>query len=171
MTLAAGADVAWCPQETILFDRAHVRRRVDVDLAADARLLLFEPVVFGRAARGEEVREGFFEDCWRIRREGRLVYADTLRFDGPITDMLDRPAVGGGARALATCLYVAPDAEGRLEEARALLKASRCSAGASAWNGLLAFRFLARGGAELRRDAAQFLEGFRGCALPRVWQS
>lgn len=171
LTLAAGADLAWLPQETILFDRARLRRRFEADLAADARLLLFEAVVFGRTARGEEVTEGFFEDRWRIRRDGRLVHADTLRLEGPVAGLLDRPAVGGGARALATLLYMAPDAETRLDESRALLEGCACMAGASAWNGLLAVRFLARDGAELRRAAIRCLEGLRGGPLPRVWQS
>jgi urease accessory protein len=171
MTLAAGADLAWMPQETIVFDRARLARRFDADLAADARLFLFEAIVFGRTARGEEVNEGFFEDRWRIRRDGRLVYADTLRLDGPVSALLDRPAVAGGARALATLLYVAPDAEQRLDEARSLLAGGACLSGASAWNGFLAVRFLGRDGADLRRGAARFLEGFRGSSLPRVWQS
>jgi urease accessory protein len=170
MTLAAGADLAWLPQETILFDRARLARRVEADIAANARLLIFEMTVFGRRARPEEVREGFFEDRWRIRRDGRLVYADTLRLDGAVANLLDRPAIAGGARALATMLYVAPDAEARLDEVRSLLEGSVCQTGASAWNGLLAVRFLGQDGAELRRDAAGFLKGFRGCALPRVWQ-
>jgi urease accessory protein len=171
ITLASGADLAWLPQETILFDQARLGRHLEADVAADARLLLFEPVVFGRAARGEEVREGFFEDRWRIRREGRLVYADTLRLDGPVSALLDRSGIAGGARALATLLYVAPDAESRIDEARSLLAGGACLAGASAWNGLLAVRFLGRDGAELRRDAIHFLAQFRRCALPRVWQS
>jgi urease accessory protein len=171
LTLAAGADLTWVPQEMIVFDRARVRRRFVADMAADSRLLLCEAAVFGRTARGEEVCEGFFEDRWRIRRGGRLIYADTLRFDGPIAGLLARPALGGGARALATLLYVAPDAENRLEEARNLLAAATCTGAASAWNGLLAVRFLARDAAELRGDVVAFVEGFRGCRLPRVWQS
>ena len=51
---AAGAHLAWLPQETILFDRARIVRRIDIDLAEDASLLLCEIVVFGRAAMGEK---------------------------------------------------------------------------------------------------------------------
>src|SRR5437773_7500207 len=40
LTVAAGGKLAWLPQETILFDRAQLRRTIDVDLAADARLIL-----------------------------------------------------------------------------------------------------------------------------------
>jgi urease accessory protein len=171
LTLAAGAEIAWLPQETILFDRARLQRRIDVEMDESARMLLFEAVVFGRTARGEEVSEGFFEERWRIRRGGRLVHADTFRLSGPIGPLLDRPAVAGGARALATFIYAAPDAERKLDQARAILGDASCTAGASAWKGLLAVRFLARDGAELRRAAARFIEGFRGCPAPRVWQS
>lgn len=171
MRLADGADVAWLPQETIVFDRARLRRRIEVDLAADARLLLSEAVVFGRAARGENVNEGYFEDRWRIRREGRIVHADTLRLDGPVAGLLDRPAIAGGARALATVLYVAPDAEGRRDGMRATLAEARVACAVSAWNGLLAARFLAHDAHALRADLVRFLEALRGCTMPRCWQS
>ena len=49
---AAGSHLAWLPQETILFDSARVVRRIDIDLAETASLLLCEIVVFGRAAMG-----------------------------------------------------------------------------------------------------------------------
>lgn len=166
----AGAGLAWLPQETILFDTARLRRRFDAHLASDARLLLFESVVFGRGASGEEVASGFFEDRWRVRRAGRLVYADTLRLSGAIAAQLRRPAIAGGARALATVLYVAPDAEARLDRARELLDGSGCASACSAWNGLLAVRFLAHDAAALRASAIRFIEGFRG-PLPRVWRS
>jgi urease accessory protein len=169
-TLQEGAGLAWLPQETILFDTARLRRRFDADLAADARLLVFESVVFGRSAFGEEVASGFFEDRWRIRRGGRLVYADTLRLSGPIASRLDRRTVAAGARALASVVYVAPDAEARLDEARAFLNESTCTTGCSAWNGVLAVRFLAQDAASLRASAIRFIEAFRG-PLPRVWGS
>jgi urease accessory protein len=169
-TVDAGAGLAWLPQETILFDTARLRRRFDAELAADARLLLFESVVFGRSAFGEEVASGFFEDRWRIHRAGRLVYADMLRLSGPIAAQLSRPAIAGGARALATVLYVAPDTEARLHRARELLDGSGCASACSAWNGLLAVRFLAHDAAALRASAIRFIEALRG-PLPRVWRS
>ena len=169
ISLAPGARLEWLPQETILFDRARLGRRLDVDLASDGSALLYEAVVFGRAAFGETVREGFYEDRWRVRRGGRLVYADTLRLEGPIAELLARPTVAAGGRALATLLYVAPDAETRLDEARAHLEGASCECGASAWNGLLAVRFLAPAIEALRRDVARFMTAFRGRPLPRVW--
>lgn len=171
LQIAPGARLAWLPQETLLYNEGRLRRRLSADLAADAELLMFECVVFGRTARGETVETGLFEDRWRISREGRLVYADTLRLDGPIQSLLDRPAVAKGARALATLLYVAPDAETRIDEVRDLLSGAPCDVAASAWNGLLAVRFLSPEIAALRRTAIDFITAFRGSPLPRVWHS
>jgi urease accessory protein len=171
LSVAPGATLAWLPQETLLYNEGRLRRRLNANLAEDARLMMFECVVFGRTAHHEIVETGLFEDRWRINRAGRLVYADTLRLDGRIQQLLDRPAVAKGARALATFLYVAPDAESRIEEARGLLEGAPCDAAASAWNGLLAVRFLSPEIAALRRAAIDFLTRFRGAPLPRVWRS
>ena len=94
---AAGAHLAWLPQETILFDRARVSRRIDIDLAESASLLLCEIVVFGRAAMGERMLHGEFVDRWRLRRGGRLVFAETIRLDGDIGEKLARPAIAKAA--------------------------------------------------------------------------
>ncbi|MFE1600682.1 urease accessory protein UreD [Methylobacterium sp. ID0610] len=176
LRVAAGARLAWLPQETILYDGARLHRRLDADLAADATLTLFEALVFGRSARGETVREGLLRDAWRLSRAGRLVYADTLHLDGPVAALLARPAVANGARALATLIHIAPDAEARTEAMRDLIDAAGCAAlgveaGASAWNGLLAVRLLAREIDPLRRAATRILEGFRRVPLPRVWRT
>ena len=77
--------------------------------------------------------------------------------------------MAAGRRALATIIHVAPDAEGRIEEARAALDGAGSECGASAWNELLAVRFLAPDIETLRRDAARFMTLFRGRPLPRVW--
>ncbi|PVE22030.1 urease accessory protein [Microvirga sp. KLBC 81] len=166
------ARLDWLPQETLLFDEARLARRLDATIEEDARLTLFEAVVFGREARAEHIANGLFEDRWRIRRGPRLVYADTLRLDGPIADLLKRPSVGNGARAFATLLHVSPGAEARLDFAREhLVSGNGCEAAASAWNGLLAVRFCAMSIAALRAAAIPFLFAFRGEPLPRVWLS
>ena len=64
LKVGAGAHLAWLPQETILFDRARVQRRFDIDLDEAASLLLCEIVVFGRAAMGERMEQGEFVDRW-----------------------------------------------------------------------------------------------------------
>ncbi|MEL6197844.1 MAG: urease accessory protein UreD [Pseudomonadota bacterium] len=174
LTLGPRATLAWLPQETILFDRGAFERSLTVEMAPDATLLLLEPLVLGRAAMGETVHQGHFVDRWEIRREGRLVFADTLRLSGPIAEIAARPAVLGGARATANLLLVAPDAEDRLDALRAALDAAMArdsgfEAGASAWNGLLAARLIATGGMALRDGVIASLTALKIVGLPRVW--
>jgi urease accessory protein len=169
--LDVGAQLDWLPQETILFEGARLRRTLMVDMTPDARLLALEPVVFGRQAMGEDIKNTFLSDQWRVRRGGQLVFADALRIDEREGAVLRRRASLNGARALASLLYVAPDAEARLDEVRGLLAGlgDDVEAGASAWDDLMTVRFLAADGAALRRALVAFLLPFRDAPLPRVW--
>jgi len=170
LSLARGAECAWLPQETILFSGAKLRRRFTVSMAADATLTVFEGAVFGRVAMGERLTAGSFEDRWRIKRAGQLVFAEDVKLSDDIAHLLDRPAVGKGARAVATFLHIAPDAEALLEGARKALDHASCECGVSAWNGMLIARFAAHEPHLLRQTASHFLTEFRKRALPRVWQ-
>lgn len=169
--LGEAAALDWLPQEAILFDGAALDRRLDVEMAGDAHLLAVESVVFGRLARGESVTHGFLFDRWRIRRGGRLVYAEGLRFDGPVAERLGARAAGGGAVAAASLVMVSPRAETWLEPARDLLarlEPTGVEAGVSAFDGLLSIRLLSADPFALRRGLVQLLEMLRG-PLPRVW--
>jgi urease accessory protein len=167
-TLADGAELTWLPQETILFDRARLARTITISLAPAANLLLAETVVFGRAAMGETVRDGSFADRWRIRRGGRLIFAENVRLDGPVSDRLDEAAVAGGRTALGTVL-MAPGGDAAVEAACAAAGGFRGEVGISAWNGLALARLAAHDGAALRHDIAVLLSALGRRALPRIW--
>lgn len=169
LELGAGAALDWLPQETILFDCANLVRSLDVDMAPDARLIACESVVFGRLAMGEICRNGNFRDRWRIRRAGKLIFAEDVRLAGPVA-MLDRPAIGGGARALATLLCVAPDAPARLENCRAALHGADCDSGVSALDGFLVVRLVSPSPENLRLAILKLFSCLLGRAAPRVWQ-
>ncbi|WP_188914507.1 urease accessory protein UreD [Salinarimonas ramus] len=171
LELGAGAALDWLPQEQILFDGARLARTIDVSLAADSRLLLVEGCVFGRLAMGETMREGMLRDRWRVRRAGRLVFAEDVRLEGAVSEALARPACGAGARALATVLLVSPDAEGRVEEARAALRDAGAECAAGGVDGMLLARFVAGDPQRLRADLARFLERLSGRPLPRSWST
>jgi urease accessory protein len=168
LSVAAGGELAWLPQETILFDRARLRRSIEVDLAADARLLLAEATVFGRSGMGETIAEGFWLDRWRVRREGTLIHAETVRLDGDVAAKLARPAIGKGAVAMATVLSV-PGDEAMVAAVRAESRHCQGEVAASAWKGLAVVRLLAASGAALRHDLARVLTSIRGGRLPRLW--
>lgn len=165
---AAGAHLSWLPQETILFDRARMDRRIDIDLEQTASLLLCEIVVFGRTAMGEQMREGSFVDRWRLRRGGKLIFAETVRLDGEIGAKLARRAVANGAAAVGTALIVPGDAAlvERVREAAASLSGE---AALSAWNGFAMARFCAQDAARLRADMLAVLGSVSDKPLPRLW--
>ena len=166
-----GAHLEYLPQETILFDRARFSRRLEADVATGGRLTILESIVFGRLGMGEIARTGLLVDQWRVRRGGDLVFAEALRLDGAISAALDRPAVGAGARALATLLHVAEDAEAHVEPLREASRAfDDVETGISAWNGFLVLRLLSPSPARARGCIVSCLERLRGRDAPRVWQ-
>jgi urease accessory protein len=166
LDVAAGAALAWLPQETIVFDRARVTRSIDVDLAADAGLILAEAVIFGRSGMGERVERGLLLDRWRVRCDGRLLFADTLRLDGAIAEKLSAPACANGAVAIASVLVIpGDDALARSVREQTFLG----EVGISAWNGFALARLVAETGAKLRQDLSALLKLLRAGRLPRLW--
>ncbi|AUC93258.1 urease accessory protein ureD [Bradyrhizobium sp. SK17] len=165
---ADGAHLSWLPQETILFDRARIVRSIDIDLAEAASLLLCEIVVFGRAAMGETMRYGEFVDRWRMRRGGRLVFAETVRLDGEIGEKLARPAIANGGCAIGTALIV-PGDEALVERIREASNSLSGEVGISAWNGFAMARFCAQDAARLRADMMAVLGRASAVPLPRLW--
>jgi urease accessory protein len=168
LKLAAGSQLSWLPQETILFDRARVTRRIDIDLADDASLLLCEIVVFGRSAMGERMLQGEFVDRWRLRRGGRLIFAETVRLDGDIGEKLARAAIAKGGVAIGTAL-IAPGDQALVDRIRELSGSFGGEVGISQWNGFAMARFCAQDAARLRADMTAVLGRASGAALPRLW--
>jgi len=171
LALEPQSRVVWLPQEQILFDGARLRRTLDVALAADASLVLLESVVFGRVAMGERIESGGLRDRWRIRRDGRLVFAEDVRLEGAVAEILARPAVANDGRALATFLHVAPNAEGLAERARHLLATASSECGVTAFDGMILARFLSTDPQALRTDLTGFVAAYRGTPMPRSWQT
>jgi urease accessory protein len=166
--IGSGGTLGWLPQETILFDQIRLRRSIEADLAPDASLLLAEGVVFGRSAMGETLAHGHFFDRWRVRRDGALIFAESLRLDDVIAEQLRQRAVAGGAVAIASVLKI-PGDEAAVAAVRAKEKDFAGEVGVSAWNGLALARLVAPDGAALHRDLIAVLTAFGNMPLPRLW--
>lgn len=163
----AGGRVDWLPQETILYDGCALRRRLNVRLAGDATFLAVEPLVFGRVAMGEMLQQVDFRDRWRVRVAGELVFADSLRLTGNVQEQLQRTAVAGGARAMASVLLVTPNAEAFLDRVRLLVGDT---GGVSLIRpGVLFARILAEDSYLLRRILLPVLKLLNQADLPRTW--
>jgi len=168
ISVQAHASLKWLPQELILYDRCALRRRLSIDLASRARLLMVEPVVFGRAAMPEVLRDVMFQDRIRITRDGRLLYIDGMDLRGDGTAHLARPAIANGAGAMASVVMVAPDVQSHFKIVRSLLPQS---AGASMLaEDVLVVRQLARDSFELRRNLIPVLNRLTQNTLPMSWR-
>ncbi len=167
LTLEQGAVLNWLPQETILFNGANLRREFQVDMGSDARLLMVEPLIFGRIAMGETLRDAQISDRWMIRQNGKLIFADMMRMGGNIDQTLQGKAIANAARAMAGFLLVCPEAEKHLTPLRALLPET---AGVSLIrDGVLFGRILAQDGFDLRRSLVPVLTQLNESPLPKTW--
>lgn len=174
VTAVVGTDArfVWLPQETILYDRSRLHRTITVDMGDRAEVLIAEIVVFGRTAMGETIGSGQFRDAWRLRRNGRLWFAENVRIDDDTWGELGRPACHGGKLAMLTLLYLPPhpaNAADRLQPVRDRLEAATFPCAASAWNGLLTVRALAPGTEPVKMLLAELAPLLTDRALPRVW--
>lgn len=179
LSVRRGGWLEWLPQETILFDGARLRRRTTIDLKTGAKILAGEILVFGRIASGERLSRGLVREEWRVRRKGRLIWADALHLDGYLKDIFTEPACFGGATAQATVVYVADDPAAHLDLARSLLAKAEGDGelryAATVVNGVLVARWLGHDPTRLRRAFGDFWAGFRHASaglpatLPRLW--
>ncbi|QFS83654.1 Urease accessory protein UreD [Roseivivax sp. THAF40] len=168
ITVGADAHLSWLPQELIVYDGGALERRLSIDLDPTARLLMVEPVIFGRRAMAETLKTGHLSDRIRVTRGGRAHYLDGTELHGDIAATLARRALGQGAGAMASLLYVAPDAEAHLDAVRTHLPAT---GGASLLApDTLALRLLAEDGFALRTALLPILDRLSRDTLPASWR-
>jgi urease accessory protein len=180
LSIGPGAALEFLPPETILFDGARLQRETVIDLAPGSAFLGGDIVVFGRRARGERFANGFLREVWELRRNGYLVWGDTLHLDDDVGRIIDDPACFDGAAAFATMIFSPPtgDVRSLLDGARVvqgICATTGLRAGATTIAGVVIARWLAADAAVLRRAYADLACHFRSAALglpprlPRVW--
>jgi len=179
ISVGVDASLIWVPQETLLYDRSTLERSFEAELAQGAELLLCEAIILGRPSMGEAVDRLFFHDHWRVRRDGRLVFADEFRLSDSIRHLRDRSALLSGAGAFATILYCGPgDLESHRQKADAVwtaiagieVTAGISALGANSGMERLIARFAASDGFTLRRALRNALAAICGGeSLPGEW--
>jgi urease accessory protein len=169
LILAPRARLFWLPQETLMFEGARLERRLEIETSSEATFIMAETLVFGRLAMGESQIDATLRDSWRVRRDGRLVFADETRMEHAGAT-LERKTVGAGARALSTIVAFAPNIEACLPNLRAALDAagSDIESGASAFDGLIVVRLLAASSDRLRAALIASIVALGG-RKPRLW--
>jgi urease accessory protein len=169
------AKLAWLPQETIVFNWARLSRETEIDLSSGAELLALEWLVFGRAAHGEQMVGGHISDSWRVKKDGRLMWADTFRVTDETFPQLRRKAMLSNHRAIATLVYFGPDPGARLEFVREIANSFECDCAATSVGGLIIIRFAAKVSSNLGRALRSFLHQFGRelgpgpFCVPKMW--
>lgn len=164
---SGGSRINWLPQETILFDRARLKRSIELDLLEGSSALIVEPIVFGRQAMGENVEEARIRDRWRVRMDGQLIHAEAFEMAGDLHDQLARKAIANGSRAIASVLLISPRAERFPDDARKIIGER---GGVSCWNGKLLARLVADDGYLLRQTLVPLIQLLNdNAALPKSW--
>jgi urease accessory protein len=154
------ARLAWLPQETILFNWARLHRTTEIELCTGAELLALEWLVLGRAAHGEVVVGGDITDSWRVKRDGRLIWADSFRITAEIFPQVNRKALLSNCNAIATLIYFGPHLGERLDFLRETIPSLRCNCAATLVSGLIVVRFAAKESSDLKLALRSFLQQF-----------
>ena len=169
------AKLAWLPQETIIFNWARLSRETEVDLSSGAELLALEWLVLGRAAHGEEMVGGHIADIWRVKRDGRLIWADSFWATDETFSHLHRKALLSNCKAIGTLIYFGPYLDRRLEFLRDIAPSLECHCFATSVGGLIIVRFAAQLSSDLRLALRSFLQQFSRelgpgpFRVPKMW--
>jgi len=152
------AKLAWLPQETIVFNRARICRRTEIEVSSGSQLLALEWLLLGRAAHGEKISAGSITDSWHVRKDGRLVLADAFRATDDVFPYLSRKALLSDCVAIAMLLYFGPNLEEHLQFIHDKAASLECNCGATLVGGLLVARFAAKASCELRSSLRYLLQ-------------
>jgi len=175
LKVCEGAKLAWLPQETILFNWGRLSRTTEIEISNGAELLALEWLVLGRAAHGEEITGGHIADSWRVKRDGRLIWADSFRATDQTFPHLHRKALLSDCKAFGTLVYFGPHLNARLEFVRDIAPSGGCNCSMTSVSGLIIARFASRTSFELRLTLRDFLQQFGGelgghpFRVPKMW--
>jgi urease accessory protein len=175
LRVTEAAKLAWLPQETIIFNAARICRNTEVEVSSGSELLAQEWVVLGRAAYGEEMTGGHIAESWRVKRDGRLIWADSFRVTDEMFEHLHRKALLSQCKAIGTLIYFGPHLDKRLEFLRAIVASLGCYCAVTAVNGLIIIRFAAKVSSDLRLALRSFLQQFSRefgsgpFRVPKMW--
>jgi urease accessory protein len=113
---------------------------------------------------GERVKHVSVEDRWNVKQNGKLTHAERFKL-GP--DWSTSKASFATKLATATVLLISPRADTLIDPVRKVLGPDD---GASAWNGKLVARLVAKDGFHLRKTLIQVLCACVGReAVPKCW--
>lgn len=171
------AVLEWLPQESIVYDAAHVFWHTRIDLAATACYAGWEITCLGRKASGEQFREGNLKQSLQIFRANRLIWGEHTNLTGG--DKLLTSAVGlKGCAVTATFVIAAGHTDADvLKKCRSILPVDDGTVGVSALPEIFVGRYLGHSAQAARLYFEELWTIMRPiCAgvnaqRPRIWNT
>jgi urease accessory protein len=169
------AKLAWLPQETIVFNGARIARQTEISLCSGAEIIALEWLVVGRIESGEKVISGYILDSWRIKLDGRLVWADGFLVADEMFTHLHRRALLSGWKAIGTLIYFGPCLDARLGILREIAASLDCWCAATIVGAIIVVRVAAEASADLKRGLRNLLDRFSlelgpgPFGVPKMW--
>ena len=176
--LDEGAQLWWLPQETILFNKSALNRKITVNMADHCQLLMVESLVFGRHLMGEVVESGLLHDQWQIYVNDRLVHMEALHLDNNIAQKLAHNAFLNENLAMANLVFIDDNLKLPLGEQssendalmHALKDIIEPLGGISCWNGKLLARLVDKNSYYLRKRLIKVINLLTNEAgVPKIW--
>jgi urease accessory protein len=130
--------------------------------------------VLGRSAYGERMVSGQITDSWRVRKDGRLIWADSFRCVDETFPHLSEKALLSNCKAIGTLVYFGGDLDQRLELTRDIAPSLECRCAATQINGMMIIRFAAKTAFELRLALQRVLQSSQDLGpgpfrVPKMW--
>ena len=158
----------WLPQDTILFSKSDLSRKITIHIEDDSELLAFDQIVLGRSAMGENIKESNFHDNWKIYNGDRLVYFDQSGWK----DYVPVNCAGlKGIKSYASFYYVGSKAEYFEQKLRRMKQVYKnIYLGISLRKGCLLVRLFGSEAKAIKDRATNLLREIWELDTPNVWK-
>ena len=126
-------------------------------------------------AYGEEMTGGHITDSWHVKKDDRLIWADSFRVTDGTFAHLHRKALLENCKAVATLIYFGPSLDALLEFLRGVALSLQCRCAATVVGDLIIVRCAARLSHELRYGLRYLLQLFSRelgpgpFRVPKMW--
>lgn len=174
LTVRDTARLAWLPQETITFNHGQFNRKTEIECSSGAELLALEWLVLGRTAHGEEMAAGQITDSWRLKKDGRLTWADTFRVTTEVFPQLRRKALLAKCKSIGTMIYFGPYLDSRMTLLTEIVGSLKCHCAVTLVGEAIVVRFAAEEAWEMRCALRNLLRQANGelgplFRVPKMW--
>lgn len=179
ITLEAGSELEWLPQETLFFNDSYAENELCFELTtADAKLIAWDVVGLGRPARDELYQKGALKQVLKVFIAGKLILKDQLIMS-PSNQFLQQLSGVSESTLFATMIVYADkvNVQKLLDKLQQQEWAKRSGLGFTLVQGVVVVRMLASNAEEIKQTFFEIWKLARPIVLnkevvkPRIWNT